>query len=888
MGEFMISSSVLILSVIVLRAVSGRRIGFRMRYAMWLIVVLRLALPFTMPGSPFSIMNAVTRIQSVWENEAAAQDRSGEAGTVTMADSLPGEEAGDGIMLMVRQGAAEVSRIDITQGMPVSDGILPQSAPVFDGTLPQRAPLEKRMPFTSLLPIIWMAGAVCIGAYLMAINLIVWGRLRRTRVLVNPAGDRKKGAELPVYRCEKLASPCLFGLRRPAVYLNEKALADERSRRYAMAHEREHYRHKDHIWSFVRLVMVTVYWFHPLVWAAAVLSARDCELACDEGVTARITEEECTQYGRALLSQVPLKRVGMPFTVSTSMSGGARQLKRRLLAITHRRKVSAGAVLLTAAMLLLAAGCTFTGADDRSSDTEENSAGNPAGEGGGQESGTGRPAADGLFAEDGADAGMAGGAGREENDAGGPAAQASPDLELLSLFEDSVQFDEDGNLYFTIPQSSHAPEDWAISFSGKKSDGSDFNTTAGSVIVEVSGGEAAGQSQKKDYVEMDCVMPGMNWLENSELSMVVSLSSFSEDGEETRTAITIDLLEKYQEMSKQEEAEGGLMQTALCAYSMFPDGSHGWALTDDHRILYTYEGDDRFSILGSLPFVSGIRSTDAAGGNPDTAEGSPDEADGSPDAAASFLEDSDMQVSSCFLNETTAYFAGVSANEGEALVIRLSIQSEPAVGDDNGQILVSEHRTRVPLQAYYPNGDMYVSFADSQNGYLLVCSDPAAGLMEKHLYETTDGGDSFSFVADLSGVINGYPSGMAFCSRDTGYIGVSPRHETDYLYGTQDGGRTWESVSVPVHEDAYYADAPVPAVFYENGEPRMAIVLRDVVGQSDRYVLYENFTPSEFETWQIIQIVPFDMVKGYCMTDRNSGFFIDGNGALHGWEYGSP
>lgn len=89
-------------------------------------------------------------------------------------------------------------------------------------------------------------------------------------------------------------------------------------------------------------------------------------------------------------------------------------------------------------------------------------------EGGGQESGTDRPAADDLFAEDGADAGMAGGAGREENDAGEPAAQASPDLELLSLFEDSVQFDEDGNLYFTIPQSSHAPEDWAISFSGKK------------------------------------------------------------------------------------------------------------------------------------------------------------------------------------------------------------------------------------------------------------------------------------------------------------------------------------------------------------------------------------------------------------------------------------
>lgn len=883
MGEFMISSSVLILSVIVLRAVSGRRIGFRMRYAMWLIVVLRLALPFTMPGSPFSIMNAVTRIQSVWENEAA-QDRSGEAGAgdagaVTIADSLPGEKAGDGILLMVRQGAAEVSHIDITQGMPVSDGILPQSAPVSDGTLPQRAPLDIRVALTGFLPIIWLAGAVCIGVYLVTINLIVWGRLRRTRVLVNPAGDRKKGAGLPVYRCEKLASPCLFGLRRPAVYLNEKALADERSCRYAVAHEKEHYRHKDHIWSFVRLVMVTVYWFHPLVWAAAVLSARDCELACDEGVTARITEEECTQYGRALLSQVPLKRVGLSFTVSTSMSGGARQLKRRLLAITHRRKASAGAVLLTTAMLLLAAGCTFTGAEDRNPDTGENDAGNPAGEGAGQESGTDRPAADDLFADDGADAGMAGGAGREESAAEGPAAQASPDVELLSLLEKSVRIDEDGNLCFTIPQNGHAPEDWAISFSGKKCDGSAWNSTGGFFVTDSSKGEPAGQPGKTDFGVMDCVMPNMELSEFSELSMVVTVSSFSEGGEETRTAITIDLLAYDQEASKQEE-EGGLMQTALSAYSMFPDGSHGWALTSDHQILYTYEGEDRFSILGSLPFVPGIRSADTAGGNPDTAEWNPDE-------AASFLEDSDMQVSSCFLNEKTAYFAGVSANEGEALVIRLSIQSEPAAGDGNGQIFVSEHRTRVPLQAYYPNGEMYVSFADSQNGYLLVCSDPAAGLMEKHLYETTDGGDSFSFVADVSGVINGYPSGMAFCSRDTGYIGVSPRHETNYLYGTRDGGRTWESVSVPVHEDAYYADAPVPAVFYENGEPRMAIVLRDVVGQSDRYVLYENFTPSEFRTWQIIQIVPFDMVKGYCMTNRNAGRFIDGNGALHSWEYGS-
>lgn len=867
MGEFIISSSVLILFVIVLRILFGRRIGFRMRYAMWLIVVLRLALPFTMPDSPVSIMNVVHRVQLAWEREAAAgQDGSremetGYADTATAADSLPGEEAGGGMILMIRRGAAEVSRTDIKRGTTGSDS---------DSALRQNGPLKERAQLTSFLPMIWLAGAACIGVYLLTINLIVWGRLRRMRVLVDPVGSAQNGAELPVYRCEKLASPCLFGLWRPAVYLNGKALADERSCHYAMAHEWEHYRHKDHIWSFVRLAAMTVYWFHPLVWVAAALSARDCEFACDEGVTARITEEECMQYGRALLSQVPLRRAGLSFTVSTSMSGNARQLKRRLVAVTHRRKTSAGAALLATAILLLATGCTFTGAEDRGSDTEGNGAENPAGEDGGQESGTDRPDADGLIAEDGADAGMAGGAGKGKDDAEVPAAQVSPDFELLAFVEESVWFDEDGNLCFIIPQSSHAPEDWAISFHGKKCDGSNWNSPAGWFsTMDSSIGEPAEQTEK-----MDCVISNIGLSEFSELSMVVTLSSFSENGEEIRTAVTIDLLAYDQEASKQEG--GDLIRAALGAYSMFSDGRHGWALTNDHQILYTYEGDKQFSLVGSLPFSAGIRNAGTEDGNPDA------------DNTASFLENTDTEVSSCFLNEETAYFAGVSASEGEALMIRLSIISEPAAGDENGQILVSEHRTRVPLQEYYPNGNMYVSFADSQNGYLLVCSDPAAGQMAKHLYETTDGGDSFSFVADLSEMIRGYPSGMAFCSQDTGYIGVSPRHETDYLYGTQDGGRTWESVSVPVHADANYADAPMPAVFYEDGEARMAIVLRNVVGQSERYVLYENPTPAEFETWQMIQIVPFDGVSSYCLTDQDTGYFIDKNGALHGWEYGSP
>lgn len=77
MRDLVVSSSVLILFVIMMRIIFRRRIGHRLRYALWLIVAVRLALPFTLPGSPVSIMNFVPRMQQMWGGEVAVwQDKS--------------------------------------------------------------------------------------------------------------------------------------------------------------------------------------------------------------------------------------------------------------------------------------------------------------------------------------------------------------------------------------------------------------------------------------------------------------------------------------------------------------------------------------------------------------------------------------------------------------------------------------------------------------------------------------------------------------------------------------------------------------------------------------------------------------------------------------------
>ena len=82
-----------------------------------------------------------------------------------------------------------------------------------------------------------------------------------------------EGCRYPVYLVEEgLPSPCLFGLIRPAVYLTPAAVASPDRLRHVIAHETAHARHLDPLWSLLRCVCLAVYWFDPLVWAAAAVS----------------------------------------------------------------------------------------------------------------------------------------------------------------------------------------------------------------------------------------------------------------------------------------------------------------------------------------------------------------------------------------------------------------------------------------------------------------------------------------------------------------------------------------------------------------------------------------------------------------------------------------
>lgn len=393
MLEITLTSSVLILIIILLRAVCRKSIKPTLRYAIWLIVAVRLVLPFGLFSSNASVMNlfgtAVTDSSPAQSMDlsVAAPSEAPQIAPSAEPDNgifqhfgtpLPtGESAANPISPAKPEGdiPPNTHESDVPQTAPelISAPSDPLEKPQDEAVLPSAKESEPLLSL-SLLGIsfeiqpwiaalarsVWLAVAAALGIWFLGVNIAFSASLRKDR------RELDVSAPLRVYALPDIESPFLFGLFRPAVYVSEDMSKNSESLRFVLAHEYCHYRHGDMLWSLLRCILVSVYWFNPLVWAAAHLSKRDCEYSCDEAAIRLLGEDKRMGYGKALISMIPQRRTAPRLlgVASTSMSGSKRAVRERVKLIAKRPKNAAVAVALTVAVLIAAVGCTFTSAND--------------------------------------------------------------------------------------------------------------------------------------------------------------------------------------------------------------------------------------------------------------------------------------------------------------------------------------------------------------------------------------------------------------------------------------------------------------------------------------------------------------------------------------------
>lgn len=213
---------------------------------------------------------------------------------------------------------------------------------------------------------IWCAGILICLAILISGNISLYRKLCRDRKLYMGNGrypDHKIGQHLRIYTTSVLSSPCLYGCLRPGIYL-PKDLVEEISDsklEQIIVHEQTHYRHGDHIWSVLRMLLVSIYWFDPFVWIAAASAKRDAELACDEAVVLSLGEGQRHDYAAMLLEVAERRQSSRVFCSVTTMSRQGKHLEKRIRALGAFHRFHPVYLLPFVVVVLCVAGITFTG-----------------------------------------------------------------------------------------------------------------------------------------------------------------------------------------------------------------------------------------------------------------------------------------------------------------------------------------------------------------------------------------------------------------------------------------------------------------------------------------------------------------------------------------------
>lgn len=200
-------------------------------------------------------------------------------------------------------------------------------------------------PWQLVLALAWCVWLAGVGAMLLYFFL---STLRVRRSVREAVPDSKN-----VYLCDRISTPFLFGIVHPRIYLPSDTPNEARD--YILAHENVHLQRGDHIWKPLGFLLLSVYWFQPLMWVSYWLLCRDLEAVCDERVIRGLTGDGRANYSQALLRCAARERVRV-----CPVAFGEGNVKGRVKRVLRYKKPAVWVVALSVAACAALAVCFLT------------------------------------------------------------------------------------------------------------------------------------------------------------------------------------------------------------------------------------------------------------------------------------------------------------------------------------------------------------------------------------------------------------------------------------------------------------------------------------------------------------------------------------------------
>jgi len=303
--DTLVWTGTLIAFVLLTRRPVARHFGPRAAYALWLLPLIRLALPpIVLPA---------------WLAPApSSHEAAGELVLLVPAASMPATAA-----------AAPVAMVD----------------------------------WTSAIVAVWLIGTAIYGA----LRVASYFRLRRE--LLAQARTVGQAGRVRLVETPATASPLAFGVFDKVVALPPEFMAwpDRKARDLALAHELAHHRAHDLVVNFCALPLFALHWFNPLSWLGWQAMRRDQEAACDARVVEHCDHRDRVAYAVLIAGTVAGPRGALAAPMACPVLGDKSIVHRlRNLTMTTQSPLRrrAGAFMVGAGALLLPLTASFSYAQE--------------------------------------------------------------------------------------------------------------------------------------------------------------------------------------------------------------------------------------------------------------------------------------------------------------------------------------------------------------------------------------------------------------------------------------------------------------------------------------------------------------------------------------------
>jgi bla regulator protein BlaR1 len=307
-------ASVLVVLIVVMQLVLKHRLKPRWHYLMWLLVIVRLILPWG-PESDFSIYN--------W---------------IGYTDSAH-------------------SAVQVTQEEILARAAIPETA--------------AQSVYRNLF-VIWLVGVCLFGTYTIRINRKFAQKMKKETVAITDArvlelfNQCKKMMSInrPIALAQScnLATPTLFGFVKPQLIMPQTILnsLNDDQLQHVFLHELAHSKRNDIEVNWFMHVLLIIHWFNPVLWYAYRRMREDQEIASDALALSCLTPDKSQDYGYTLIKL--LENFSQPVQVAgnVNLTGSKTQLQRRIKMIKQFKSNSYRWSFLGMATIIFISGCALT------------------------------------------------------------------------------------------------------------------------------------------------------------------------------------------------------------------------------------------------------------------------------------------------------------------------------------------------------------------------------------------------------------------------------------------------------------------------------------------------------------------------------------------------